>query len=67
MNKKQFQSQYLKLTQEDKNKVKEFHENQLKNAIFVDTFETAEKCLLWIREIERWENTTTTQQSHIIF
>ena len=52
MTKKQFQKQFAALSQEDKNKVKQFHENQLKNAIFIDTFETAEKCLLWIREVE---------------
>ena len=52
LTKKQFQKQYATLSQEDKNKVKQYHEEQLLNAIFIDTFETAEKCLLWIRETE---------------
>lgn len=52
MTKQQFIKAFKELSQEDKDKVKQFHEEQLKNAIFIDTFETAEKCLLWIREAE---------------
>lgn len=52
LTKKQFQKQYAALSQEDKNKVKQYHEDMLKSAIFIDTFETAEKCLLWIKEME---------------
>jgi hypothetical protein len=52
MTKQQFIKAFKKLSQEDKDKVKQFHEEQLKNAIFIDTFEIAEKCLLWIREAE---------------
>ena len=53
MTKRQFISKYNKLSEQDKNKVKQFHEEMYKNAIFIDTFSIAEKCLLWIREAEQ--------------
>lgn len=53
MNKRQFITKYNKLSQEDKNKVKQYHEEMYRNAIFIDTFSIAEKCLLWIREAEQ--------------
>ena len=52
LTKKEFIKQYKQLTEADKKKVKQYHENMLKGAIFEDTFNTAEKCLLWIREAE---------------
>ena len=52
LTKKEFIKQYKKLTPEQKKEVKQFHEEKYKNAIFEETFNTAEKCLLWIREIE---------------
>ena len=52
MTKAQFIKKYKTLSEQDKRTVKEYHENQLKNAIFIETYETAEKCLLWIRETE---------------
>lgn len=54
MNKKEFQKQFAALSEQDKQKVKVYHEEKLKNAIFIDTYEIAEKCLLWIREVEQW-------------
>lgn len=53
MTKAQFIKQYNKLSDSDKDKVKQFHEDMLKTAIFIDTYETAEKALLWIREAEQ--------------
>ena len=53
MTKQQFITKYNKLNQTDKDKVKQFHEEQLKNAIFIDTYKIAERCLLWIREAEQ--------------
>ena len=52
LTKRQFKKQFAALSQEDKNKVKQYHEDMLKSAIFIDTYEIAEKCLLWIREVE---------------
>ena len=37
---------------EQKKEVKQFHEDKYKGAIFPDTLETAEKCLMWIKEAE---------------
>jgi hypothetical protein len=53
MTKHEFITKYKTLSQSDKNKVKQFHEEQLKNAIFIDTYEIAERCLLWIKEAEQ--------------
>lgn len=52
MTKKEFIKQFLKLSPENKQKVKQYHEDMLKGAIFIETYETAEKCLLWIQEAE---------------
>ena len=52
LSKSEFQKQYKKLSETEKAEVKAFHENQFKTAIFDTTFDTAEKCLLWIREVE---------------
>ena len=52
LTKKEFQKKYMVLSETDKAKVKEYHEGILKSAIFIDTYEIAEKCLLWIRELE---------------
>lgn len=52
LTKKEFIKQYKKLTPEQKKEVKQFHEEKYKNAIFENTFEQAEKCLLWIREAD---------------
>ena len=52
MTKAQFIKKYRTLSKQDKQTVKEYHENMLKNAIFIDTFNIAEKALLWIQEAE---------------
>ena len=52
LGKAKFTKQYKKLNEADRNKVKQYYEDMFKDAVFVDTFETAEQCLLWIREIE---------------
>lgn len=52
LTKREFIKEYKKLPSEKKQEVKRYHEVKLKNAIFKDTFEQAEKCLLWIREAE---------------
>lgn len=52
MTKQQFIKKYRTLSEQDKKTVKQYHEDMLKSAIFIETFETAEKCLLWIREAE---------------
>lgn len=48
LTKQQFIKKYNTLTPEQK----QYHEDKYKTAIFIDTLETAEKCLLWIREAE---------------
>lgn len=52
LNKNEFIKQYNMLTPEQKKEVKQFHEDKYKGAIFPDTLETAEKCLMWIKEAE---------------
>lgn len=53
MTKAQFIKKYKTLSEQDKQTVKQYHEDILKSAIFPATFEIAEKCLLWIREAEQ--------------
>lgn len=50
MTKQQFIKQFKTLTKAEQEQVEQFHNDKLKNAIFVETFETAERALLWIRE-----------------
>lgn len=52
MTKAQFKKQVRSLTKEEQKQVKHYYEELLKNAMFIGTFEEAEKCLLWIREME---------------
>lgn len=52
LSKSQFIKQYNKLTETDKKKIKQYHEDIYNSAIFPQTLKTAEKCLLWIREAE---------------
>lgn len=52
LTKQQFIKKYNTLTPEQKQEVKQYHEDKYKTAIFIDTLKTAEKCLLWIREAE---------------
>ena len=53
MNKKQFIKKYLSLAPEDRQKVKTYYNDLMAGAVFVNTFETAEKRLLWIMEAEQ--------------
>ena len=53
MNKKEFIKKYKTLSEQDKRTVKKYHEDMLKNAIFLDTFNIAERTLLWIHELEQ--------------
>lgn len=56
LTKQQFIKKYNTLTPEQKQEVKQYHEDKNKTAIFIDTLKTAEKCLLWIREAEVLQN-----------
>lgn len=50
MNKQQFIKAYRKLSEQEKQATREYWESILKTAIFLSTYEKAEKYLLWIRE-----------------
>lgn len=53
MTKKQFIEKYKSLSPEDRQKVKTYYNDLMTSAVFVSTFETAEKHLLWIMEAEQ--------------
>ena len=50
LSKKEFQKQFKQLSVEQKQYVKQYHEEKLKQALFIDTYKQAEKILLWIHE-----------------
>ena len=52
MTKREFTKKYKALTAAQKAEIKTYYTDLMKGAHFVETFDLAEKCLLWIREIE---------------
>ena len=52
MTKAKFIRKYRKLNAEDRADVKAYWENRYKGAHFIETLDTAERVLLWIREAE---------------
>ena len=50
MTKQQFIKQFKTLSKWKQEQAEQYYTGLLKNAIFQETFETAERTLLWIRE-----------------